>query len=190
MTLQLDWKSYFKEFCRYHSPDGKYVIHGQNSETGKGGTFLFADGWRYSRNDIKGPEFPPPEDPDAHLQLIKIYWTTRLRIAEEELRRSKQNLVDLVQLQQRRSSPVFIVDNVAIEDDDGNVRSDQFGNRVIRKVGVQVNFDDLLSQIKYNQDDCIYCKKHLEEAAIPVNGRFHFNAAEVMARLSKIERQQ
>lgn len=188
LLMKIDWKAYFKEFCRQHSPDGKMVIFGADPETGKGGSLLFADGWRYSRDDPQGPEFPPPEEPEAHKKLIEKYWTIRLSTTQEEYRKAKNELIDMVRLQQRRNCSIYVASYVTAETDEGDVMFDQFGRERKRQVVERVDFDQMLDLVRQLKEDCSYCKIQLESVIIPTAEHRRFNPAEILARLNKIEK--
>lgn len=185
--MRFDWRSYFKEFCRMHSPDGKYVLYQENPDTGKGGVWLFADGWKYHRYHMQGPEFPPPEDPEKHLKTIKEYWSIRLRAASEELRAAKEQLLDAVRLQQQRTALLQVAEVRTLEDLDGNPLVNEHGLPRKSVVSETVNFDHLLAMVKQYQDECTYCQNNLDSAIIPEPEPISFNPAEILAQLSKIE---
>lgn len=177
--VQIDWNQYFREFCRTHSPDGKYVLYGMNKDTGEGGQLLFADGWRYSREKSNGFEFPPPEDPDKWLELIIEYWKIRTRLSKREYQQAKSDLVDLVRLQQKRSCPIYVVVDTSEED--------EFGSERIVKSAQPVDFEDLVRQVQVLKEEWDYCQGQLESASIPQAVEMNFNPAEIMAKLNRME---
>lgn len=93
--LQIDWSSYFKEFCRLHGPPVEYK-----------GRQIFPDGWGYAIKDHKGPEYSPPEDP-KELQRLKIrYWLIKTRTLRAMFSYLKNEYEGLKNLQLNRSAPL------------------------------------------------------------------------------------
>jgi len=186
--MKLDWRAYFKEFCRTHSPDSKYVLYGADKETGKGGKWLFADGWGWvpHRAD-QYSEIPPPPDPEHHLALIKKYWSIRVEVAEHELTKAKQLVLDTMRLQQKHSVSLQVTETQTLEDDDGNALLNQLGQPRRMAVARSVDFNHLVAMVKQHQDESSYCRKRLASVRLPDEEQTLFNPAEILAQLNQIE---
>lgn len=94
--VQVDWRTYFKEFELAHG--GNPVLHGNR--------LLYHDGWTYSATDEAGPEWPPPEDEDERNSLIKVYWVKRRKIVQAELSALEKVAKGLDVMQQGKSLPI------------------------------------------------------------------------------------
>jgi len=107
VTVELDWDTYFKEFCNFH---GDPIRHR--------GRLLFPDGWTYSMTDKAGPEWPPPTDPEELRSLLYKYWLVRLRMVKEEYHWLHRMVYDLEEAQRRHSLPLQQV-LVSYNEEDG-----------------------------------------------------------------------
>jgi len=174
----IDWKAYYKDFCSVHGGDP--VLYGQDTETGQGGYLLFRDGWKYDRSSEQGPEYPPPEDPKSRIKLIKVYWSIKLRVLEEEYKVFRSHLVDLVRLQQRRSASLYVKLFVMDEGPDGLMRR--------RMESYQVNHRELLSKLEELLSEIAYCKKMEKEVILPNNTDTLFSAGGILTELKMLER--
>lgn len=66
ITVRLDWKAYFLEFCKVH---GEPVLDS--------GRLLFRDGWTYSSTQYEGPEWGPPQNHKELDEIVLRYWQLR-----------------------------------------------------------------------------------------------------------------
>lgn len=95
-AVQLDWRAYFEEFSEIHGRNP--IVHG--------GRLLFPDGWMYSMNDYRGPEYPPPEEERTHRALVRTYWLRRRAIISSELE-DVNRLIEALEVEQDvRSAPL------------------------------------------------------------------------------------
>lgn len=89
LNLRVDWRAYWHAFM---------AEHGEPEEWS--GRCWFPDGWSYSAFDHRGPEWPPPVDPEELRQVQIKYWTQRRAFAArrfERLRIEIENVLSLVE---------------------------------------------------------------------------------------------
>ena len=87
---KIDWETYYKEQFK--------PLHGGDPVEHEG-KILFRDGWQYSIESYKGPEYPPPEDPWAVHWLKVAYWERLKKQRETILASTEQALRYLEDLQ-------------------------------------------------------------------------------------------
>lgn len=174
--MNVNWREYFKEFSNLHG--GNPVLYRQDKESGKGGYYLFPDGWMYGR-EASGPEMAPPAT--VRLRLIKDYWTIRYQIVREELYLKANEFRDLVRLQASRSAPLVMPQAVKVENDDGIV----IGKKIVNQT---IDFEILLYRIKELSQALVECKERLLNVTIPETQGSDFNQAALLAELEELER--
>lgn len=91
----LDWRAYFYKFVEAH---GEPIVDGN--------VLLFQDGWRYSADDYAGPEYPPPKELQALLELQIRYWKRRRIIVRAERDRLDSTIQGLDELRKSRPVPL------------------------------------------------------------------------------------
>lgn len=92
----LDWPAYFTGFCVEHGSNP--VLHG--------GRLLFSDGWTYSRTSHRGPEWPPPPEPERS-RLMLVYWRKRRAVVESLRSALADTLEGLRNLQAVKSAQIM-----------------------------------------------------------------------------------
>lgn len=173
--LRIDWKEYYREFQSIHG--GPPVIYRVDEETGKGGWLLFRDGWRYGRSP-EGPEYPP-ENIDRQLEMIRAYWKIRLGVLKEEQVRLEGNIRELVQLQRGRSASLYMPFSYMEEDDTGK--------KVRRSGSKEIDFKELLNDLRMTAEEIWYGESSLENCAIPEIASNDFSPAAILAELDEIK---
>lgn len=93
--IRLDWRAYFRSFVE---------AHGEPIRWGK--RLIFPDGWAYAALDHKGPEWPPPENPNDLRRLQKKYWDLRLAMIQSQRQRLEGDLRALDEMQRARRIPL------------------------------------------------------------------------------------
>lgn len=97
MKIDFNWRAYWEAFKERHG--GNPVTHR--------GRALFQDGWTHALTSYRGPEWPPPEDPDKLRELQIAYWEIR----SEELRQERQEIGDVYEqvdrMEQEFDAPLF-----------------------------------------------------------------------------------
>lgn len=139
MKIKLDWRAYFEEFCE---------LHGKPVEAN--GRLLFQDGWTYSRTDLSGPEYPPPQDEKYLAELKRQYWEIRLRNATEERDEIERAYRRLSEMQEQRSATLKC--KMRVFDDE---------KESYRFAAVDVNLPALESDLAFAQEEVEECQRHL-----------------------------
>ena len=111
LRIELDWRATFAAFCSAHG----------NNPVEHGGRLLFADGWTHSASSYRGPQFPPPANPDELAELQRAYWQKRLATVEAMRAELQARLQDLEQLQKVLGSPLMAKVRYQTEDDEGRL---------------------------------------------------------------------
>jgi len=174
--MKIDWREYFREFSSVHG--GQPILYGQDKEKNQGGYWLFSDGWMYATNPI-GPEYPPPENEEAHKKLISHYWGVRHRVLTYEYDMLKQSIKSLVTAQQNRSVALQVPQSYVQEDDDGKNR---------RLVRIQpINFSELISELQTLAVEIQHCQNQIIGVTIPEVDTYQFSPASVLAELEEVD---
>lgn len=105
--LRVDWRAYFDAFREHHGEPVK-----------SGGRLLFPDGWTYSSSDIKGPEWPPPDDNVKLGVLLMRYWKVRRIIVMQE-RDSLRDLIQGIEALQATKSVTLKSSQLVYDDESG-----------------------------------------------------------------------
>ena len=93
--VHLDWVAYFRKFCEAHGEPVQYK-----------GRLLFQDGWTYSKTNPAGPEWPPPEDEQEFVRLVRAYWLIKLRFLETESKQLDNYIRALSSMSDFKSVPL------------------------------------------------------------------------------------
>lgn len=144
--LDVDWAAYFRDFCAAHTVNGGGPVV-------DGGTLLFADGWRYAVDAYEGPEYPPPDDLEALLDLQRRYWRRRRDIVRAERDGLAFRLEGLSNLQRDRAIPLPVTRYLAVEG----------GREVIdpdRPTG-EVDWAALAERLRWLTADVAACEREL-----------------------------
>ena len=145
--VNLDWQAYWEAFKAAHG--GNPVTYGDH--------LLFADGWRYAKANLRGPEYPPPADPAERHDLAIAYWRERLRLVKIERDGLRALVRNLRQTQDQRSAPLqqasVIWDDEA---NDGKVAK-------IRRTAVLRVEDIEQGRLRWLEQDVVDCKAKLQE---------------------------
>lgn len=149
--VQIDWRSYFYEFCKVHG--NSPVPHPYDPTGAKPPTrLLFEDGWTYSSTDYRGPEYPPPEDPRDLRELLTTYWRVRYAILNNECTRLKNTILGLQTLQSTKSAPLQQISK-HLDPDTGGVVQER----------MTVDFQGLQEQLELTEADLENAEQKLRE---------------------------
>lgn len=155
--MKVSWRAYFKDFWQTHGGDP--VAWRANPEVDKSGRLLFPDGWSYSARNVEGPEYPPPEDEQKHLMLIKLYWHKRRAVLQEHYEQMRQTISELAEAQQKLSAALQIPSATLVEDDEGVAH---------RRVALMdIDFDSMIEDLKVIKDDIVHCTQMMNNPTIP-----------------------
>ena len=110
LDIRPDYQATFKAFCEQHGNNP--IVHR--------GVLLFADGYRYSRTDYRGPEFPPPDNPAERTELLRTYWTERQRIVTHRVRLLQERRETMLRDIRARSAPFVGIIRYMARDEAGN----------------------------------------------------------------------
>lgn len=149
--VHVNWRAYFMEFSKLHG--GNPIMYRYDKESGKGGYWLFRDGWMYARSSMMGPEMEPTSEEDRD-KKSRDYWTERCLILEEELRLQKQQLLSLAEEQEKRNAPLMTV-SIEVEEDDDGQRSKR------RKIA-PIDFNLLADSVSDVHSMVMECKRQLQ----------------------------
>lgn len=144
--LDVDWPSYFRDFCRAHEVAGGGPVV-------DGGVLLFGDGWRYALDAYEGPEYPPPADLEHLLDLQRRYWRRRLQVVRAERDGLAHGLEGLNNLQRDRAVPLQVRRYLA--DEGGRELPDPD-----RPVG-EPDWDALVERLRWLAGDVATCEREL-----------------------------
>lgn len=180
-TLRINWSAYYVEFSRTHGGDP--VLYKQDKDTGKGGYFLFRDGWMYSAASYTGPEYPPLDDEDC-VYKIRQYWTIRMRVLELELREMKDDALQLARLQDSRSAAMLhdrlgVVSTTVTETEE----ADDTGRRTSKQKIVSVDLDWMIAKIQDLTSEVAQCHRELVKIEPPPPEQPKTNEALVQAEI-------
>lgn len=143
-SIELDWVGYFKAFSEAHG--GNPLVHG--------GRLLFPDGWRYSASDYAGPEWAPPDDPEAHRALLRAYWGRRKGVVNSEARQLRGDLDHLRGLQSVRKVPLQALRYVKVTDP-------ETGTSGYKAVSGPLDLTAMEGRLAWLQDDLTECDRVL-----------------------------
>lgn len=101
--MRVDWRQYFRDFCEKH---GDPLTHPS------GAVLLFPDGWSYSATSHRGPEWPPPDDPQQHWEQVRLYWRLARLGIRRELVVAREELAGVVAAVQLRSACLTVTTTV------------------------------------------------------------------------------
>lgn len=99
LTVELDWRAYFVEFCR---------LHGGDPVRYKERLLLFRDGWTYAAHDHRGPEWPPPKDRAELRALRRAYWLRRRATVLQQASRLERQIASVREAAATRSAPLMM----------------------------------------------------------------------------------
>lgn len=116
------------------------------------GRLLFADGWGYSMTDVRGPEFPPPEDPEELLRLRVAYWSIRRKQVIAEYNYLHRMISEMRIAQSSRSVP--LQQRFTWVDEDGSLKS----------TTANLDLNELeQGRLRWLRDDILHCGLQLEK---------------------------
>lgn len=144
-TPRIDWKQYFQDFCELHGGFPMTV----------GERLAFADGWTYAKNDYRGPEWPPPEDPRELWELIRAYWKLRRRAVRFELFRARETHAGIEEAMRARSAPLTTYSQVVDE---------ETGRATV--VRAPLSTDEVRHHIEWLEDDLRIADERLKHAEL------------------------
>lgn len=133
---RIDWRQYFLDFCEVH---GKVPME-------LDGKLVFSDGWSYSCNDHRGPEYPPPEEPKELQQLLLRYWHRRRTAVELELRKARIALETAENAVANRSAQLTVY---------SQIRDPESGRIMVSRA--PLNIDDYRGRVEWLEADAKIC---------------------------------
>jgi hypothetical protein len=167
--MKVNWREYYREFNRVHG--GNPVLYRVNPEIRNSGYLLFQDGYSYARGDTSGPEYPPPDDPEKHLALVKYYWHTRRRIMEVEYNKLKDTIESLLRAQQSRSANLQVLGKEETEQGEVSVYK-------------SIDFQSLIGRLEAMVEEMSYCSSQVTNATISAVDKF--NPLDVITKLEQV----
>jgi hypothetical protein len=162
VSLNIDWKAYFDDFC---------AVHGDPVEVG--GRALFPDGWAYGIQSYQGPEWMPPDDPEALRQLQISYWDARYKYQYGNHAALKNFLLNLMELQQRKTLP--------LKHRVRSVKDNDYGETVTHWESVEIDLTVYKLKLKEMAADISNCKSNLSELGVGIDGSTHQRTIRVEA---------
>ena len=142
--VELNWQAYFYAFNE---------LHGGNPVEFEG-RLLWQDGFTHGKNDYKGPEWPPPQDPRELLRLKAAYWTRRRKIVDDQRIQLKTEIEHLRLVQNRRSAP--LQQTVFIRNEEAAA-----GEPLYRCENRDLDLVTMLERLKWLTEDVILCDENL-----------------------------
>jgi hypothetical protein len=149
-SVQIDWGAYYLLFKEVHGDPIEYK-----------GRLVFPDGWSYSKTDVSGPEWAPPEDREQLTDLQLGYWKGRLALVTYERDVLKQLAENIVHAQTSKSLPLpgFVTYREIDENGVPKTRRVELGE-------VITHVEDLLgpnARLAWLEEDIILCRAEIEK---------------------------
>jgi hypothetical protein len=146
VNLRIDWAQYFRDFCSAHGATEKCppLMYGNR--------LLFPDGWSYGAHSHKGPEWPPPIDPEKKWQQVRTYWRLRRRAVNHELITARLVLADAEAASFGRSAPLTTVS-----------RQKDYESGKVVEVRIPLDLDALRERVKWLETDYRECESTIRD---------------------------
>lgn len=139
-----DWREYFLAFKEKHG--GKPVE--------LDGRLVFEDGWSYAKDDYRGPEHPPPNEPVLLWNLKRRYWKRRCEVIKGERDRLAQGLENLAKHQLSRNVDIPVAGIETYTDNEGRDRA--------RYAPAPMNWDAYRIRLKHLTEDLVASEQELK----------------------------
>lgn len=141
--VQLDWIAYYETFKQVHGDPVQWK-----------GRLLFRDGWGYSLNDYKGPEYNPPTNEERLKELMLIYWRIYSVLVTRELQRLEATIEGLRYFQTQKSAPLQWRDTHDWDRKSGGPLEARAALDTSRDVDLN-DFDGRLGELRAMRDECV-----------------------------------
>lgn len=110
--VRVDWREVWEAFKREHGEPVQYR-----------GLLLFPDAWTHASADLRGPEWPPPENPNERRTMMLHYWLIRRKVVKVERDYWWNTITQVREVQRSRSVPVPVyVRSLTRDDDTGKLK--------------------------------------------------------------------